>query len=229
MVATRPCLCLIDSLMPDAPEQTARRHQDSAIACIEAASELIDLLPHEPNPVGFYAVAPWWSLLHHLMQATAVLVMELSLKCRHVPAKTPKFVAESKKAVRWLWAMGRQSTAAACAWKSMDDLVRRGIVLVGGDTSDMLDIEPAPIMGNVLPSCPPAEFQQPLGASAPYAHPGLAPAIPPQQGMMMYSQQAPLDQGHVYPAFGFIFNPSQQMEDLLLDQPGGPSQYQQGH
>lgn len=142
ILATRPCLCKSAGRIPNESSKARDADMVAARTCVHAATEIINFLPDEPNPTGIYGVAPWWSLLHHLVQAASVLMIELSLRVEHVPDEAQQLLANSKKAVRWLWSMGERSTSSGRAWRTMDHLLHRVAPLVGGDTSDIPGINP---------------------------------------------------------------------------------------
>jgi hypothetical protein len=49
------------------------------VECVQAALTMLQLMPDHPNVSEAYRVLPWWSLLHFVCQAAAVLIMELCL------------------------------------------------------------------------------------------------------------------------------------------------------
>ena len=114
----------------------------TASNCVHAASEMLRLIPDEPNPAGLYSVAPSWSLLHHLSQATSVIMLELAFAANHVPQDSKKIFLEAKKAVNWLRAMAVDSVAADRAWHLMDGLLRRVAPKIGADVAGMPDFSP---------------------------------------------------------------------------------------
>lgn len=142
MLVTRSCLCEMNGRIADESSQSQEFTRASAIECIHAAREMLGFLPDQPNAVGLYSLAPWWDLVHHLVQAAAVLVMELSNRAEHVPGEAPQLVADAKKAVRWLWAMSEHQVAAGRAWRTMVRLLSQVAPLVGEDTSDLAEPNP---------------------------------------------------------------------------------------
>ena len=95
---------------------------DTALACVHSALSLLDVLPDEASEDWFYRTSPWWTMLHFLMQATTVLLIQLAVGT--VPVKTEQGIEESvraassdavlwscKKALHWLHHMARKDQA----------------------------------------------------------------------------------------------------------------------
>ncbi|EAW10940.1 C6 zinc finger domain protein [Aspergillus clavatus NRRL 1] len=62
---------------PHHPHPPSHRTSIS-LTCLRAACALIDILPDHPDPVWLARFAPWWSILHYIMQATTALLLGLS-------------------------------------------------------------------------------------------------------------------------------------------------------
>jgi hypothetical protein len=73
---------------------------------------MLGLLPDRPDVVLLNQISPWWRILHYFMQATTVLLLELSFRTQHVPEKVVSISQMTKKAIEWLHNMSRTSTAA---------------------------------------------------------------------------------------------------------------------
>lgn len=68
--------------------------------CVETAKMELDLLPDHPNPKFIYEYGPWWSIIHHLMQALAVFLLALS--STSTSQNHSVMTNYAKKMVRWL-------------------------------------------------------------------------------------------------------------------------------
>ncbi|KAJ6115756.1 hypothetical protein N7523_006173 [Penicillium sp. IBT 18751x] len=132
----RPCLCRRDAQQKNPADRSSFSH-DMAVLTLESATSMLDLIPDEPNAVQLYSIAPWWCILHYLMQAATVLLLELSFGSVHMPDDEKNFVAYSKKAIRWLYAMSEHSIASRRAWQLCDISLRR---LATGMKFDMTDM-----------------------------------------------------------------------------------------
>lgn len=78
---------------------------DTALACVHSALSLLDVLPDEASEDWFHRTAPWWTMLHFLMQAATVLLIQLAVGA--VPVRTEQGIEEgineaaSPDAVLW--------------------------------------------------------------------------------------------------------------------------------
>ncbi|KAF3384359.1 hypothetical protein F1880_001878 [Penicillium rolfsii] len=85
VILCRPCLSQAHFPQPSTtpPAQDvkhrAKLRTDIATDCLQAACSLISILPENPDIAWFVRVTPWWSVLHFIMQATAALLLALSL------------------------------------------------------------------------------------------------------------------------------------------------------
>lgn len=132
----RPCLCRRDAQHSSPSEKSTFSH-DIAVLTLESALRMLDLIPDETNAIQLYDIAPWWCVLHYLMQAATVLLLELSFGCVHMPEEERNFIKMAKKAVRWLYAMSEQSIASRRAWQLCDLTLRRLSTGMKFDISDM--------------------------------------------------------------------------------------------
>ncbi|KAJ5648282.1 hypothetical protein N7490_004654 [Penicillium lividum] len=132
----RPCLCRRDTQKKSPSERSAFSH-DMAELTLESANLMLDLIPEEPMAIQLYEIAPWWCILHYLMQAATVLLLELAFGCVHMPEEEKNFIHLSKKAIRWLFAMSQHSIASRRAWQLCDISLRRLSVGMKFNVDDM--------------------------------------------------------------------------------------------
>lgn len=130
---------------------------------LEAAQRLINLLPDVPDSSRIYQLCPWWCILHYLMQATTVLLLELSFGCFHMPEAEKVVLATAKKGIRWIFAMSESSLASRRAWELCDRNLRR---LAEGSGFDLSDLPAAVYQFDNV-----ASFQQPLKRPPPNFNP----------------------------------------------------------
>jgi hypothetical protein len=121
---TRPCLCRLDGTHSHG-DQAYDFCSKTAAECVESACHMLTLFPDTPDAALLYRASPWWCILHYLMQATTVLLLELAFKAQHVPEKKSTVSKAAKKAVEWLSTMSKSSLAAERAWKLCDSFLRR--------------------------------------------------------------------------------------------------------
>jgi len=131
IIINRPSLCRVDRKIPNESGKARDINRSTAMRCVHAALDMLKLMPDEPNPVGLYKVSPWWCLVHHLMQASTVLMLELAFRADHMPAEVEKIFESAKKVVIWLRAMSEYDIAAGRAWRMCDDMLRRVAPKVG--------------------------------------------------------------------------------------------------
>ncbi|KAJ5981738.1 hypothetical protein N7522_013366 [Penicillium canescens] len=86
----RPCLTHIhtntqarSSASPSSNSDLSSRTKlriEMATHCLQASCALISVLPESPNLPWLACTAPWWSVLHFIMQATTALLLGLSYR-----------------------------------------------------------------------------------------------------------------------------------------------------
>ena len=134
-VINRPCLCRINRRVPDQSSKAKEFNRKTAMRCVHAARDMLEMLPQEPNPVGLYTVAPWWCLAHYLMQAATVLMLELSLGSDHMPNEAEEIFNSAIKATDWLRNLS-EDEAARRAGSLCDEMLRKVAPKVGGNSAE---------------------------------------------------------------------------------------------
>ncbi|RAH80850.1 hypothetical protein BO86DRAFT_448842 [Aspergillus japonicus CBS 114.51] len=164
IVLNRPCLT-----RPEAKNATGARRprswfdNDRSLVCLQSAMDLISILPDAPDMGWLYTMAPWWSIVHYLMQASVIILLQLCVGPVGVSergettegegqgaegtAEEPETILQvSKKFLRWLSAMGHRSSSARNAFLICDRLFRKIAAVqkldLGGDlpaSSDLAD------------------------------------------------------------------------------------------
>ncbi|KAL4928421.1 transcription factor domain-containing protein [Aspergillus undulatus] len=136
----RPCLCRRDVRPVNSANPERPLSHEISLNVLDAAQRLIALLPDEPDASRIYQICPWWCILHYLMQATTVLLLELSFACIHQPEQEKSILAAAKKGIRWIYAMSESSLASRRAWELCDSNLRR---LADGFNFDLGDMPAA--------------------------------------------------------------------------------------
>ncbi|KAF2680541.1 hypothetical protein K458DRAFT_373421 [Lentithecium fluviatile CBS 122367] len=122
ILITRPCLCRTERRLRGQTKGSAHFNQKTAEACVNAALEMVSMLPVDPDLQDLYENGPWWSVLHHLMQAMAVLLLEIAYQGTHTNTTSESDIAGSiKRLVRWIRAM---RITDAVAERAYDVVVR---------------------------------------------------------------------------------------------------------
>ena len=131
MTVHRPCLCRLDRKMPGQSNKSHEFNRNSAAACVEAAMEMLQLIPDEPNAVGLIRVGPWWTILHWLVQATTILMLEISFRANHMPEEAETILESCKKGIRWLHALAEDNLSARRAWAMCHSLFKESAKKIG--------------------------------------------------------------------------------------------------
>ena len=211
MMLHRPCLCRMDRKIPRQSAHSRELTRAAAQKCVQAAIDLLTLLPPRPDVISLYVNVPWWTMLHFLVQATVVMMIEISFRVDHMPGEADNILRHVKKALTWLEAMGKDSLAASRAYDICEEVLRGIIAKIGRDMDDMpstpndMDVSPTgyfessrmssdPSTSNASPSTyqifgqPQYQPQQlpPLGRPQ-----GMPPQFQSQQSQQLQPQQQP--------------------------------------
>ncbi|EXJ94592.1 hypothetical protein A1O1_02988 [Capronia coronata CBS 617.96] len=131
MILYRPCLCEVKI------ENESVRSQDfnrsTARACVHAAMSLLAIIPDNPSAHEAYQLLPWWALLHYVAQATAVLLLELSIDAAHFKNEVGDLADHLRKAMAYLWCMAEGSLSAYRAWRIFRHLLSEVTSRCGDD------------------------------------------------------------------------------------------------
>jgi hypothetical protein len=163
MTVHRPCLCRLDRKIPGQSNKSLEFNRNSAATCVEAAIEMLQLIPVEPNAVGLIRVGPWWNILHWLVQATTVLMLEISFRVNHMPEEADTILESCKKGIRWLHAMAEDNPSAKRAWAMCNSLFADSVKRIGRDVGDLPQFAP----GKPQPSMQDAMMPDYSGATGP--------------------------------------------------------------
>ncbi|CAI7612438.1 unnamed protein product [Penicillium glandicola] len=98
-----------------------------AALCVQMAGQMLELLPEEPDLTWLYGVAPWWCILHNIMQSTTILLTELFTRTHIGSTKAVDIAKKINKSTRWLKKMSTKDLSSQRAWLvCMDLLLRHG-------------------------------------------------------------------------------------------------------
>jgi hypothetical protein len=142
MKINRPCLCRLDRKIPHQSAKSKEFNRDAAQKCVDAAQDMLSLIPDEPNAVGLNRVGPWWNILHYLVQACTVVMLEMSFRATHMPGEAGNLLKASKKGVRWLHQLSEENDSAKRAWQFCDSMLRETMPKIGGNIDDMPTVPP---------------------------------------------------------------------------------------
>ena len=88
---------------------------------------MLAMMPDYPTAHEAYQLLPWWTLLHFVAQATAVLLLELALDAQHLRNEVAQIVSSLRKAMGYLWCMTEDSLSAYRAWVVFRHLLTEGL------------------------------------------------------------------------------------------------------
>ncbi|KGO64406.1 Transcription factor, fungi [Penicillium italicum] len=191
IILNRPCLTLPKIDQENGARLPRSRFSNSTtLACLRASLGLIAVLPKQPDMDWAHNVAPWWCLLHFVMQSTTVLLLQMSIG--PVPVKSHKnataeisagapgttesrdnLLASAKKALRWLHCLGMSDESARRAFELCNSSIRR-IAL----TKD-LDLDGVPFTTAQAPGFSHSSQQQRSSLSVEASR---LPSLPQDQG-----------------------------------------------
>lgn len=117
----RPYVCEI-KIDGESPESTARNKR-YARSCVQAAIQLLNVMPDNVVPGELMQLLPWWKLIHYVAQAAAVLLLEMCLNNQHMDGETQTMTAALKKALYYLWILSPLSKSAFRTWTIVSSLV----------------------------------------------------------------------------------------------------------
>ncbi|KAF4546085.1 C6 transcription factor [Lasiodiplodia theobromae] len=146
ILLNRPCLCRIDKRIQKQGQGSKNIDQERARECVMAARSMSDLLPDMdvPDVNWMYYNGPWWCIVHHLMQAMTVLMLELAFEMCHMKdlsVNQEGILHTARKLLRWLTMMaanGNESAKSAC--KQAEEQFKGFSPFEHIDTSDLVEM-----------------------------------------------------------------------------------------
>ena len=100
--------------------------------CVEAALDMVNIMPDALVEHQILQVLPWWALLHYLCQAAAVLLLELCLNMQHVPDDSEATMLGLRKALNFVLALSGNSKSALKAWNTLHPLFEKALLQYSG-------------------------------------------------------------------------------------------------
>ncbi|KAF2136880.1 uncharacterized protein K452DRAFT_236721, partial [Aplosporella prunicola CBS 121167] len=105
ILLSRPCLCRIDLRVPKQGAKSKDLNNRMARECVVSARSIANLFPEDVDSRWVYRKGPWWCIVHHIMQAMAILMLELAFQGRHMaePGLDKGAIIEAaEKLTKWL-------------------------------------------------------------------------------------------------------------------------------
>lgn len=138
----------------------SRARKESAMTCLHSALAILSIFPDQPDPIWACHVQ-WWNVLHFLVQATTVLLINISLENlaskeqngqsftsgldsgqspgSSEAANTEAVRAAAKKALQWLYCLGKTEASARRAFEICNKCIRR-IAPIGFDFDEFAPV-----------------------------------------------------------------------------------------
>ncbi|KAJ5988506.1 hypothetical protein N7481_003716 [Penicillium waksmanii] len=118
LVISQPCLRRLAHQVSGTPSHSSECDVIATI-CVEAAQQMLDILPEEPDINWLYEMLPWWCFLHYIMQSTTVILVDLFTRTLPGTTEATGLTEKVQKAVRWLYAMSDRDPSAHRAWLAL--------------------------------------------------------------------------------------------------------------
>lgn len=118
----RTCLCQHKASQSDEKQDFNRA---MALSALDSAAQIASLIPDGQHYSSPQRSGPWWCLLHSVMQAVTIMILEISLGSIHMPEGENNLLQLTHKCVRWLQRTSEHSIASRRAWQLCDTALRR--------------------------------------------------------------------------------------------------------
>jgi len=143
IIITRPCICRIDMRIEDQTPRSEKFDQYAASLCILAAKQIANLFLREIDPTFPYKNGPWWLVVHNMMQAVTIFLLELYYRTHHVQGTGEKddILKHLQNLVRWLKAMGNNDPLAYRGYKLIIAVAHSLAPQLGMSFAEMLGVE----------------------------------------------------------------------------------------
>jgi hypothetical protein len=115
LIILQPCMRRLFQLPPETPSPGTVCDQLAAI-CVNVAGQMLNLLPEKPNFTWLYGVAPWWCILHNIMQSLTVLLTQLFTRAHSSVTTVADITDQINKGIRWLKDMSSKDACSQRAW-----------------------------------------------------------------------------------------------------------------
>ncbi|KAF1925796.1 uncharacterized protein M421DRAFT_231773 [Didymella exigua CBS 183.55] len=116
ILITRPCLCRTERRIQNESDTSAAFNVQMANICVTSAREMMALFPDEPDLDFVYMKAPWWNVIHIIMQCAAVLLLEVGYQSRQTKDNNASITADIQKLINWLQVMQQNDPVAERAY-----------------------------------------------------------------------------------------------------------------
>jgi hypothetical protein len=127
ILITRPCLCRLDRRITNQSKDSEDFNEKMATECVNTAKAVAELLPNNPaiHLVILYQAGPWWKMVHVIMQALLILLLEVTKAPSNFPEDRQNIQPYLMKLIAWLRVMRRNNGMARRAYSIVLGLMKK--------------------------------------------------------------------------------------------------------
>lgn len=127
ILITRPCLCRLDRRIVNQSTNSNDFNERMASECVSTAKAVANLLPDDPkiHVVILYQAGPWWQMVHVIMQALLILILEIRNDSSNFPEDHQNVVPSLMKLIAWLRVMRSNNGMARRAYSIILALMKK--------------------------------------------------------------------------------------------------------
>jgi hypothetical protein len=137
LLISRPSLCRLERRIKGQSHASAAFNHKTAKACVQAAQAITRLFPDQPDWIFVCQRSPWWCIVHHIMQAIAVFLLEMSFEGTDTIQNGEELSENIEKLVRWLRFLSSRSAVAERAYKVVLGIIKTNAARVRTDKSEL--------------------------------------------------------------------------------------------
>jgi hypothetical protein len=123
ILITRPSLQRLNAHTKDRSGESPETIRRMAAECVCAALNMTAMLPDLPIPRWIYETGPWWSIVHSIMQALTVLIMEITYGNQSHGQDTTAAEKAITKLLQWLRSMRAKDAVAKRAYDLISSIL----------------------------------------------------------------------------------------------------------
>ncbi|KAJ5655134.1 hypothetical protein N7507_007084 [Penicillium longicatenatum] len=99
-----------------------------ASICVKAARKMLSMLPNRTDASLLFKLAPWWCVLHYIIQSTTIILVEFFMRTESGIIEAVDLLDDIRKAVYWLREIATRDPSSQRAWSvCVDILSQRGL------------------------------------------------------------------------------------------------------
>ncbi|KAI4942805.1 hypothetical protein J4E91_009725 [Alternaria rosae] len=151
ILTTRPSLRRIERCFQAGTDDFNSLDQSVAESCVQAARDVASLLANEPNVRILYEKGPWWTIVHNIVQALAVLMIAISCP-DHFRDTLQASVYSTRQLVTSLRSMCDTSMLASRAYQVIYSIVKTSKPYVWADIEDAVPDEVIMVLQQPAPA-----------------------------------------------------------------------------